>query len=257
MNFYYFSDMISFKHIEELPLSKWSCEHVAEWLCQQGFSNYSDLLCSLHRIDGLTLLTLTDDDLRLPPIQITVLGDIKRIMNKVKSLRANNPEFIELMANTEIGLTNLYHSSNLHSNETVPASLAVGKQCRGCYHCFLCANSRIVKSFNSHDLSRNCRNSQSFDPEFWKTLLSFLYIFAVFLSTALVMVIVHDRVPDMQRYPPLPDIFLDNMPYVPWAFEACELVGVLLGCIWLGVLFCHKHRLVITMRFAKYYCLYM
>lgn len=48
------------------------------------------------------------------------------------------------------------------------------------------------------------------DPEYWKTALSVLYAMFVCGLTAFVMVIVHERVPDMRTYPPLPDIFLDR-----------------------------------------------
>jgi hypothetical protein len=37
--------------------------------------------------------------------------------------------------------------------------------------------------------------------------ISIGYAFLVTWLTALVMVIVHERVPDSKRYPPLPDIF--------------------------------------------------
>ncbi|XP_023210413.1 sphingomyelin synthase-related protein 1-like [Centruroides sculpturatus] len=62
------------------------------------------------------------------------------------------------------------------------------------------------------------------------------------------MVIVHDRVPDMQTYPPLPDIFLDNVPLIPWAFAICEFTGVLLFIIWCCILIFHKHRFVLLRR---------
>lgn len=54
------------------------------------------------------------------------------------------------------------------------------------------------------------------EPEFWKTLLSITYFVTVTIITSLTMVMVHDRVPDMKKYPPLPDIFLDNVPLIPW-----------------------------------------
>ncbi|KAJ8887810.1 hypothetical protein PR048_014028 [Dryococelus australis] len=78
-------------------------------------------------------------------------------------------------------------------------------------------------------------------PELCKALLSLLYLFVVTWITAFVMVIVHDRVPDMKRYPPLPDIFLDNVPPIPWAFKMCEWTGTVLFLILVGVLLFHKH----------------
>lgn len=48
----------------------------------------------------------------------------------------------------------------------------------------------------------------------------------------------------MKKYPPLPDIVLDNLPYIPWAFEMCEMTGLVLSSIMICVLFFHKHRFV-------------
>lgn len=61
------------------------------------------------------------------------------------------------------------------------------------------------------------------------------------------MTIVNDRVPDMEKYPPLPDLFLDNVPYIPWAFCAAEYIGMVLGICLLGIVFTHKHRLAHTL----------
>ena len=76
-----------------------------------------------------------------------------------------------------------------------------------------------------------------------KLFVSYIYMFFVFMLTAFVMVIVHDRVPDMDRYPPLPDMVLDNLPYIPWAFEMCEATAIVLMSAMAVVLFFHKHRL--------------
>lgn len=68
------------------------------------------------------------------------------------------------------------------------------------------------------------------------------YAFLVTWITAFVMVVVHERVPDSERYPPLPDIFLDNVPHIGWAFWACEITGAMLFAIWISVLIFHKYR---------------
>ena len=88
-------------------------------------------------------------------------------------------------------------------------------------------------------------------PEIWKALISLGYLFVVTWITAFVMVIVHDRVPDMKKYPPLPDIFLDNVPHIPWAFHMCEVTGTILLFIWLIVLMFHKHRYLSVLELFK------
>ncbi|CAB4060415.1 SAMD8 [Lepeophtheirus salmonis] len=77
--------------------------------------------------------------------------------------------------------------------------------------------------------------SVSIRPERGKALLAFLYALAVSWMTAFVMVIVHDRVPDTDVYPPLPDILLDNIPHITWAFEMAEITGM--------------HRFILARRF--------
>jgi len=68
------------------------------------------------------------------------------------------------------------------------------------------------------------------------------------LFTALIMVIVDTRVPDMKQYPPLPDLVLSNMPLIPWAFKFCEMIMLIMGVFLLTVIVFHKHRVVILRR---------
>ena len=89
--------------------------------------------------------------------------------------------------------------------------------------------------------SRNGRD-RGIRQESWKALVAMFYFFCVTWITAFVMVIVHDRVPDMATYPPLPDIFLDNVPLIPWAFQMCELCGLILFIMWCKILVFHKYR---------------
>ncbi|XP_050725059.1 ceramide phosphoethanolamine synthase-like isoform X3 [Eriocheir sinensis] len=87
-------------------------------------------------------------------------------------------------------------------------------------------------------------------PEYFRTAISFLYVLLVTWITAFVMVFVHDRVPDKERHPPLPDIFLDNVPHISWAFQLCEITIITLASVWFGILFFHKHRSIACRRFC-------
>jgi len=102
------------------------------------------------------------------------------------------------------------------------------------------ASATVIEPHSLSHISRHLH------PELIKLFVSYIYMFFVFMLTAFVMVIVHDRVPDMDRYPPLPDMVLDNLPYIPWAFEMCEATAIILMVAMGTVLFFHKHRSVFT-----------
>ena len=87
------------------------------------------------------------------------------------------------------------------STATLPGSTSV---------CFSCLN-RQMRNFG-----------QNLRPERWKTLLAFLYVLLVSWITAFVMVIVHDRVPDMERYPPLPDLLLGEREEKIYTEKLCQ-----------------------------------
>ncbi len=75
-----------------------------------------------------------------------------------------------------------------------------------------------------------------------KTLVSMIYLFVSGLWTSFILTVVHNRVPDMAKYPPLPDLILDNVPLIPWAFFASEAIGVCLLVILSLILVFHKYR---------------
>lgn len=196
----------------------WSVTDVEKWLKTNGFSDYVDLLCEKHAINGCALLMLQEDDLRNPPCEIKTLGDRKRLLMCIHKLRMENP-----------AVQNQYFRGDHEKRGGGPSpAKRLDSEC----------------SAFSEDMDEKGLEAKHLKPEYTKLIVSYVYMFSVFLVTAMVMVIVHDRVPDMKKYPPLPDIVLDNMPYVPWAFEMCELTGLVLFIVWFIVLFFHKHRSV-------------
>lgn len=178
-------------------MSSWSCKQVARWLQDEGFGEYEELLCSQHRLDGLSLLALTEADLRGPPLGLSVLGDIKRLSIALRRLQNQNQAQLE-----ELGL--------LRPADASPDG-RLERTCNGTELRQRNGDRSGLSTCHTHSNGR-CRQHLAgrLDPEVWKTILSSVYVFFVFGFTSFVMVIVHERVPDTRTYPPLPDIFLDR-----------------------------------------------
>ena len=59
---------------DKSAVHEWTIDEVGLWLKRNNLSEYISLLCEKHKIDGTVLLSITEDDLRNPPVQISVLG---------------------------------------------------------------------------------------------------------------------------------------------------------------------------------------
>ena len=210
---------------------KWSCEQVGLWLQRKGFTDYADLFRYEHKIDGKALLAINQDDLRNTPLQLKILGDIKRLWLEIDALQQPYNRPISRLPNGFVKRKNVDEIDSFQRSASYSGSWQIGEDSD--------LEDRIDSVHPLSDLSETGR-----------TLISLLYAFTVFFVTAFVMVFVHDRVPDMKKYPPLPDIVLDNVPLIPWAFKMCEVTALILGVV-LGItLFLHKHRIIVVRRMA-------
>ncbi|CRK96351.1 CLUMA_CG009768, isoform A [Clunio marinus] len=198
------------------------------------------------KIDGKSLLILNERDIyRLEHKYHLLMGDMKRftlVVNKIQQQNRQCLIYLGILDNQNNLITNLLsHNVSTNANYSHPhASL------------FNPAESQIdrISPANSVDGSSSGRQyATCIQPEFFKTTISLGYAFLVTWITAFVMVVVHERVPDSKRYPPLPDIFLDNVPHIGWAFWACEVTGAVLFAIWVCVLVFHKYRIILLRRF--------
>lgn len=199
----------------------WSIADVQQWLQREGFGlHVVHVLCTENEINGKCLLALTEADFTLEPLVKLPLRDRKLLYIAARLLqRENQPSLLQLGL-VDLPPINLYSHHHHYTNKDSE----------------YCDSERV-----SPPASEDGRSPQ-LPPEIWKAFLSFCYVVFVTWITAFVMVIVHDRVPDMKKYPPLPDIFLDNVPHIPWAFDMCEVTGTVMMILWLMVLFFHKHR---------------
>lgn len=198
----------------------WTTEDIKNCLKKEGFDDCAiSILCDDNKIDGRCLLVLNESDFTIEPLCKLNLRDRKNLYVLCKILqRENHTTLIEL------GILESTNSINYSHNHTYTKLDSE-----------YCESERISPPISEDGRPR-------YPPEKTKALLSFLYVVVVTWITAFVMVIVHDRVPDMKKYPPLPDIFLDNVPHIPWAFDMCEVTGTVLFTVWLIVLLFHKHR---------------
>lgn len=57
-------------------VSEWTQDDVKTWLEENDFGMYVQLLCNIHRIDGKALLTLSEIDLKSPPLSMKVCQKI-------------------------------------------------------------------------------------------------------------------------------------------------------------------------------------
>lgn len=209
----------------------WSCERVGEFLVDNGFAEYKKKLCDEHRIDGRVLLSLKEQDLF--QLQITVLGDVKRILFAIQDLQTKHvPVDISRISEQNGHILNGDIKTDCQSSHTSESSL-------------------MLNFMESSDDERHVHKKRKIDQERWKTGISILYAFFVHFVTSFAIIIAQERMPDKKSYRPLPDILLDNIPYIPWAYKVTEGV-ILAGFItFFIILLFHKYRYV-YMLFSEY-----
>ena len=239
----------------KMAVSEWTTQQVGKWLKDNNFREYVNLFCKDHKIDGAALLNLTEQDLREPPLEISVLGDIKRLGLAIRKLQIENAKGNNVTITNHLMIQSKHESFQSSDDSFRSASSSRHQES------YARNSSRVdslsseysaisdddddddktsLTSYESRDV--NVPTKVVLQPEYIKLVLSCMYMFLVFLLTAFVMVIVNDRVPDMNKWPPLPDIILDNVPYIPWAFNMCEVSAISMVIVLSITLVLHKHR---------------
>lgn len=238
----------------------WSVDNVQVWLEKNKFPEEIRLLFESARIDGKALLLLNENDLK-SILTTQPLGIIKKLFLDIQQLKFDSKQALfekgydpysllhisnkSLFRNgyTNVSVDNIDYYKRLNFKSEVIDQLAISQDN------FICGATAVRE--NSYQSSRSSEDGHSafLKPEVTKAVIALAYLFVVTWITSFVMVIVHDRVPDMKRYPPLPDIFLDNVPYIPWGFHMCEWTATVLVIIWIIVLIFHKYRFILLRRF--------
>lgn len=238
----------------------WTVPEVGAWLEGQGFGQYKAAFTH-HKISGDILLLLSEKDIK-EDLKITILGDVKRLHLSITKLQQEHGSLDSPVAPRNISVPSSntgypcqHHSVPQHNLHPSTASVPNSTTCnRTRTYSSDSQASDFPEQQQQHQSLGNLRRpsgmATQLQPEYVKTIISCLYMLLVTWITAIVMVFVHDRVPDRERHPPLPDIFLDNVPHISWAFQLCEITIILLTTTWIIILFFHKHRSIAIRRFC-------
>ncbi|CAF0841854.1 unnamed protein product [Adineta ricciae] len=74
-----------------------------------------------------------------------------------------------------------------------------------------------------------------------------MLLITIFFSS-FVITVVDERLPDPKTFPPLPDLILENIEEIPWAFAVTEKLIVLEILTLIIVIVLHRHRIIIIRR---------
>jgi hypothetical protein len=75
-----------------------------------------------------------------------------------------------------------------------------------------------------------------------KTLSACLLALCTLYFCSFIITIVDERLPDPKTFHPLPDLILDNIKQIPWAFAVTEKIIVIEMLSLLTVIVLHRHR---------------
>lgn len=205
-------------------MEAWDVQATKQWLIANGFSEIGEVLCDEHRIDGSVLLSMTEEDLLLPLLNLRVFGDVRRLSTLLDSVRREHGDTVSPR------LSRRHHPYDRERHRS-PSSFSTGSDFPAEY-----------------DVSKRRNKSKDLRADYKKMVAAMAYAQVVLWLTSYTMVVVHDRVPDVEKYPPLPDLVLDNVPYIPWAFQAVETIGISMMSCLICILIFHKHRTIIWRR---------
>lgn len=199
----------------------WSTDDVSDWLSKEGMPEYIHVLC---QTDGPALLKLTKADFGVPPLSRVSPDCGERLLERMEILRME---------------THMEDHKNGHANGHV-AGIPNGtsKPQR---------NGTLERKDSEREMIRipmpTIEPTHSpFPTEWGKTGLAFIYAVVCFVTTSVVISVVHERVPPKEHTPPLPDKFFDLFDRREWAFSICEINGMLLVGLWLVQWVLLKHR---------------
>jgi shingomyelin synthase len=81
-----------------------------------------------------------------------------------------------------------------------------------------------------------------------KTFVALGFMIVGLVTNAFSLALVHDRVPDRDKYPPLPDAILDNIPHLPQLMNLPDIAVLVVVPVTALVILMNKYRWIVARR---------
>jgi len=177
--------------------STWTIKEVEEWLKENRFTDYVDILCHENQFNGERLLNL------------------------------NRNEVLSLTKNKQLWL----HIKNLKPQSTTIQLEPIIRN-----------HSPMLSSEIEDQLIANCCFLTSIRSDRKKTLAAFILVLITIFFCSFIITIVDERLPDPKNFPPLPDLILENIEQIPWAFAVTEKLILIEMTTLIIVIILHRHK---------------
>lgn len=170
---------------------------------------------ALRQMDGAALLRLTEANFQIPPLSLVSSDGGQQLLERLETLRIE---------------THIEAHKNGHANGHA-GGLPNGTS-KAQRNSSLGINGFRKEMVHIHIPMTIDAERSPFPTEWGKTGVAFVYAVVCFVTTTVVISVVHERVPTKEHTPPLPDKFFDLFDRVEWAFSICEINGMLLVGLW-------------------------
>ncbi|CAF4398797.1 unnamed protein product [Rotaria socialis] len=195
----------SFSNSIKSSILSWTTKDVEQWLYSLDLGKFVHRFCKQNGIDGLTLLLMKEDDLRQAPLAIERLVDIKKLWYHIRILQCKHQDFYSPLNistacifndnDEQINLFKLFKQGSFYDNSI--------------NHNHSSSSPTHLLESNVHNIDGSCQvhseqkpNVNKSQDENRKLLVSFIYALISGIWTSFIMIVVHNRVPNVQNLIP-------------------------------------------------------
>lgn len=174
------------KELTKSAILSWTVNDVEKWLCSLNLSNFVDKFCNENGIDGLTLLLMKEDDLKQAPLAIKRLVDVKKLWYHIRLLQCQHEQTLSQPSFFPENHFSDTEDTTKHNHSALSPT-----------HLLQSNEHTMFSSCPIHTPAKSLIYASKGEKR--KLLVSFIYALISGIWTSFIMVVVHNRVPNVQK----------------------------------------------------------